>query len=97
MLARVLLTLAFVPIARVLKKNPELVEQFYDKAAELMHDKNQGVMLSGITLMLTICALDPAMIEHYRGEFWGLLYQCMCGEWRALLFCGRNAASWQGG
>ncbi len=50
-------------------------------------------MLSGIMLMLTICALDHAMIEHYRGEFWGLLYQRMCGECHALLFCGRNAAS----
>jgi hypothetical protein len=36
----------------VLKKNPELVEEFLDKAVELLHDKNHGVLLSGVTLML---------------------------------------------
>jgi AP-1 complex subunit gamma-1 len=53
---------------RVLKKNPELIEEFMDKAAELLHDKNQGVSLSGVTLMLHICKLEPAAVERYRAH-----------------------------
>jgi AP-1 complex subunit gamma-1 len=52
----------------VVKKNPELVEGFADRAAELLHDKNHGVLLSGVTLMLAICAVDPGTVEKYR---WG--------------------------
>lgn len=51
---------------RVLKKNPELIEQFIDKAGELVHDKNHAVMLSGVTLMLQICALDASALDKYR-------------------------------
>lgn len=51
---------------RVLKKNPELIEEFQDKAADLLHDKNQAVALSGVTLMLQICLMQPQVIERYR-------------------------------
>eukprot|EP00878_Enallax_costatus_P013642 GHUV01014265.1.p1 GENE.GHUV01014265.1~~GHUV01014265.1.p1 ORF type:complete len:761 (+),score=273.69 GHUV01014265.1:204-2486(+) len=51
---------------RVLKKNPELIEEFQDKAADLLHDKNQGVALSGVTLMLQLCLMQPQVIERYR-------------------------------
>lgn len=54
---------------RVLKKNPELVEEFTDRAAALLHDKNQGVALSGVSLMLHITALDPVVaVERYRAH-----------------------------
>lgn len=51
---------------RVLKKNPELIEEFMDKAADLLHDKNQGVALGGVTLMQQICQMQPQVIERYR-------------------------------
>lgn len=51
---------------RVLRKNPELIEEFWDKASELLHDKNQAVCLTGATLMLAMCAMDPSMVEKYR-------------------------------
>lgn len=50
----------------MLKKNPELVEEFADKAAELLHDKNHGVLLAGVTLMLAITHIEPAAVEQYR-------------------------------
>lgn len=50
----------------MLKKNPELLEEFMDKAADLLHDKNQAVALSGVTLMLQICQMQPQAIERYR-------------------------------
>uniref|UniRef100_A0A383VEJ1 AP-1 complex subunit gamma n=1 Tax=Tetradesmus obliquus TaxID=3088 RepID=A0A383VEJ1_TETOB len=65
---------------RVLKKNPELVEEFADKAADLLHDKNQGVALSGVTLLLAICNMQPAMVEHYRQQV-----PTLCKMLRALL------------
>ena len=39
---------------RVIKKVPELVESFIERAANLLNDKNQGVMLTGATLMLQV-------------------------------------------
>jgi AP-1 complex subunit gamma-1 len=53
---------------RVLKKNPELIEEFIDRAASLLHDKNQAVALAGVTLMLAITALEPAAVERYRAH-----------------------------
>lgn len=72
---------------RVLKKNPELVEEFADKAAELLHDKNQGVALSGVTLLLAICSMQPAMAEHYQQHV-----PTLCKMLRMLLqVCGTAA------
>lgn len=34
---------------------PDLIEQFAERAAEVIHDRNQAVMTAGITLMLAIC------------------------------------------
>jgi hypothetical protein len=42
------------------------VEEFADKAAELLHDKNHGVLVAGVTLMLAICTLDAGALEKYR-------------------------------
>lgn len=53
---------------RCLKKNPELVEEFVDRAAALLHDKNQAVSLAGVTLMLAITGLDATAVERYRAH-----------------------------
>lgn len=62
---------ASLPLAhslRCLKKNPELVEEFVDRAAALLHDKNQAVSLAGVTLMLAITGLDATAVERYRAH-----------------------------
>ncbi len=41
---------------RVVKKVPDLLEQFVDKAAELLNDRSQAVVLCGATLMLHVSA-----------------------------------------
>jgi hypothetical protein len=69
--------------ARVLKKNPELVEEYIDRAASLLHDKNQGVALSGVTLMLAITGLEPAAVERYRAHV-----PVLCKMLRGLLQVG---------
>lgn len=42
------------------------MEEFADKAADLLHDKHHGVLVSGVTLMLAVCNIDPAVVEKYR-------------------------------
>jgi hypothetical protein len=87
----VLRPLLWLAAARVLKKNPELVEEFADKAADLLHDKNQGVALSGVTLLLAICGMQPAMVEHYRQHV-----PTLCKTLRALLQVGGAVAATTG-
>jgi hypothetical protein len=74
----------------VLKKNPELVEEFADKAADLLHDKNQGVALSGVTLLLAICNMQPAMVEDYRQQV-----PALCKMLRGLLQVRRESVQQQ--
>ena len=58
---------AALTAVRVLKKNPELVEQFCERAAELVHDRAQAVQLAGVTLMQAVVALDPDYaLPRYR-------------------------------
>ncbi|GLC40655.1 hypothetical protein PLESTB_000036100 [Pleodorina starrii] len=51
---------------RIVKKVPELLEQFVDKAVDLLNDRNQAVMLCGVTLMLQILELDASHVDKYR-------------------------------
>lgn len=39
-----------------------------DRAAALLHDKNQAVSLAGVTLMLAITGLDATAVERYRAH-----------------------------
>lgn len=43
-----------VSCLRIVKKVPELVEVFADRAAELLNDRNQAVVLTGVALMLQV-------------------------------------------
>jgi hypothetical protein len=47
---------------RVVRKVPELSEGFIDRAAGCLSDKNHGVILTGVTLMLQLCESDPVNI-----------------------------------
>ncbi|KAG2453880.1 hypothetical protein HYH02_002086 [Chlamydomonas schloesseri] len=51
---------------RVVKKVPDLLEQFVDKAAELLNDRSQAVVLCGATLMLHVVELEHSMVVKYR-------------------------------
>ncbi|GLI68027.1 hypothetical protein VaNZ11_012350 [Volvox africanus] len=51
---------------RVVKKVPELLDQFVTKAADLLNDRNQAVVLCGVTLMLQILELDGTLVDKYR-------------------------------
>jgi len=43
---------------RICKKVPDLQEHFIDKAKALLNDRNHGVMLTGLTLVTSMCEAD---------------------------------------
>lgn len=51
---------------RVLRKVPDLLEPVAELAPALLEDRNHGVLLSGVSLMLDICAQAPAMVAAFR-------------------------------
>ena len=62
---------------------PEAIETFADKAAGLLTDRHHGVLLSGTTLMLEICEIEPNTIEQYRRHV-----PMLCKILRSLLMSG---------
>lgn len=49
---------------RICRKVPDLQEHFLEKAKLLMNDRNHGVLLSGLTLVISLCEAD----EEEGGE-----------------------------
>lgn len=43
---------------RICRKVPDLQEHFVDKAKLLLNDRNHGVLLSGLTLVISMCEAD---------------------------------------
>ena len=53
---------------RVLRKVPDAVESFADRAPTLLADRHHGVLLAGMVLLLELCQLDPNLIPTYRKQ-----------------------------
>ncbi len=53
-------------ITRVVRKVPELLDEFTSRAASLLNDRHHGVLLTGVTLMIEICEMFPDVIAEYR-------------------------------
>ena len=51
---------------RIIRKVPELVENFIGPATSLLTDKHHGVLLTGVQLATELCAASPTALEHYR-------------------------------
>ena len=68
---------------RVIRKVPDAIESFQDVAAKLLLDRHHGVLLTGVALMMEICAVDPAAIEAYRKHV-----PQLCNIMRSLLMSG---------
>ncbi|KAH8103982.1 Adaptor protein complex AP-1 gamma subunit [Cristinia sonorae] len=51
---------------RVVKKVPDLADHFVNKAKNLLADRNHGVLLTAITLVIEMCQTDPAVLEEFR-------------------------------
>lgn len=64
---------------RICRKVPDLAEHFYEKAANLLSDRNHGVLLCGLTLVTSLCEADEAeggeegVVEKFRPFTGGLV------------------------
>jgi hypothetical protein len=51
---------------RVVRKVPDLHDHFIEKAKNLLNDRNHGVLLSGITLVIEMCQQTEECLEEFR-------------------------------
>ena len=51
---------------RIIRKVPELREQFEKSVLLLLNDKNHAVLLTAVTLIIEMCKMDEAVIKRYR-------------------------------
>ena len=66
-----------------MRKVPEVIEEFVEKAPQLMQDRHHGVLLGGATLLLEICDVDPAQLETLRPHV-----PLLCKILRSLMLSG---------
>ncbi|KAI3433299.1 hypothetical protein D9Q98_003118 [Chlorella vulgaris] len=69
--------------SRVLRKCPEMLDSFLEKAPRLLDDRSHSVLLAGATLMLDICAQEPAAAGYYRSHV-----PVLCRILRSLIMAG---------
>jgi len=55
---------------RVIRRVPDLMDNFTSKAKSLLQINNHGVLLAGITLITEMCAADEAICQTFRKVSW---------------------------
>ncbi|KAL6567830.1 hypothetical protein OROGR_001498 [Orobanche gracilis] len=51
---------------RIIKKVPDLVENFINPAAALLKEKHHGVLLTGVQLCTDMCKISTEALEYFR-------------------------------
>ena len=51
---------------RVVRKVPDLHDHFIEKTKNLLNDRNHGVLLSGITLVIEMCQQTEGCLDEFR-------------------------------
>ncbi|CAJ0626252.1 7031_t:CDS:10 [Entrophospora sp. SA101] len=51
---------------RIIRKVPELQENFISKAKSLLNDRNHGVLLTAITLIIEMCSINSEALQTFR-------------------------------
>lgn len=55
---------------RLIKKVPDLIENFLVRAKQLIHEKSHAPLLTGITLLIEMCHLDSTVISELITVHW---------------------------
>jgi len=53
---------------RIVRKVPDMIEDFQDCAADLLTDRHHGVLLAGCTLLLEMCKITPELAQQYASQ-----------------------------
>ncbi|CAK9779672.1 Adaptor protein complex AP-1 gamma subunit [Cutaneotrichosporon oleaginosum] len=51
---------------RIIRRVPDLMDHFTERAKHLLQDRNHGVLLAGITLVTEMCDLDDEVAAQFR-------------------------------
>ncbi|XP_010320597.1 AP-1 complex subunit gamma-2-like isoform X1 [Solanum lycopersicum] len=51
---------------RIIKKVPDLAENFIHAAASLLSEKHHGVLITGVQLCIDLCKISTEALEHFR-------------------------------
>lgn len=51
---------------RIIRKVPDLAENFINSAAALLKEKHHGVLITGIQLCTDLCKVSPEALEYFR-------------------------------
>ncbi|XP_027362371.1 AP-1 complex subunit gamma-2-like [Abrus precatorius] len=51
---------------RIIKKVPDLAENFVNPATSLLREKHHGVLITGVQLCTDLCQISPEALEHIR-------------------------------
>jgi len=62
---------------RIIRKVPELQENFITRAKNLLSDRNHGVLLTGITLITEMCQQNPDTLRLFRKASGNLSQFCI--------------------
>lgn len=57
---------------RIIKKVPDLAENFINPAAALLKEKHHGVLITGIQLCTDLCKVSTEALEYFRKVNWSL-------------------------
>ena len=49
---------------RLVKKVPDLIENFLSRAKHLINEKSHAPLLTGLTLLIEMCNLDSSVIQE---------------------------------
>ena len=56
---------------RIIRKVPDLAENFVNPAASLLKEKHHGVMITGVQLCTELCKHSSEALEYFRKVFYG--------------------------
>lgn len=51
---------------RIIKKVPDLAENFINPAAALLSEKHHGVLITGVQLCVDLCSISTEALDHFR-------------------------------
>jgi len=57
---------AYLCAVRIIRKVPELYENFVGRAKNVFQERNHATLLTGLTLIQELLHVDPSLVEQFR-------------------------------